>query len=74
MTCQPMLTPSGALVGHFCTTSVHEVTHEGRTWRFEFDPCSSPWPVRRDGTPYKRAPGERSPFWPAFESWLREQG
>ena len=38
----------------------------GKLWRWEVSPyCGTPWPVRKDGKPFSRLPGERSRFWEA---------
>ncbi len=38
----------------------------GKLWRWEVSPATGcPWPVRKDGKPFSRLPGERSRFWEA---------
>ena len=55
-----------------CFNEEHTFTYEGRTWCFEYSPSVGPWPLRKDGEPYKRL-GEKSAFWAAFEAWLQKQ-
>lgn len=51
-----------------------EHTYEGRVWRWEQHSYFGPWPVTRTGEPWKRAPGERSQFWRAYEDWAAKRG
>ena len=38
----------------------------GKLWRWEVQPATGcPWPLRKDGKPFSRLPGERSGFWEA---------
>jgi hypothetical protein len=41
--------------------------HGGFT--FEFNRRIGPVLLRRDGEPYARQPGEKHPFWKAFDEW-----
>lgn len=45
------------------------VDGKGRRWRFEVHPYCGPMILRSDGEPASVQPGDRSPFWPAFERW-----
>ena len=74
MTCTPFRSVDGTITWYFCTTPEYEYTHDGKTWRFEFSDVGGPWPLRKDGKPWKRAPGMKSKFWPAFEEWYKERG
>lgn len=67
MTCHRI--PNGVV----CVAPQHEFTHAGRTWRFEIGMMGYPWPLKRDGTPWKDLPGERHPFWRAFEAWSAQR-
>lgn len=43
---------------------------KGRLWRWEIQPgCGTPWPVRKDGVPYKHLPSDGSGFWSAVALW-----
>lgn len=51
------------IVSYMCCTQLYEYSG----WLFEFNPYTiGPWPVRKDGEPYKRA-GKR--FYEMFERW-----
>lgn len=73
MPCHPFKSSDGRVSGIFCTTPEYEYVHEGRTWRFEFGHYCGPWPIRKDGQPFKRSPGIKSKFWVAFNAWWAEQ-
>ncbi len=73
MPCESFQSSDGKVRGIFCTASEYEYVHEGRTWRFEYHEYMGPWPLRRDGQPFKKSPGLKSKFWPAFEAWHRER-
>lgn len=73
MPCRPFQSEDGRIRGILCTTPEYEYTHEGRTWRFEYSAWGGPWPLRRDGQPFKNAPGLKSKFWPAFAAWWKEK-
>jgi hypothetical protein len=45
------------------------VDARGRRWRFEDHPRFGPVIVDRKGDPKSAQPGERSPFWDAYEAW-----
>lgn len=47
------------VVGYMCGPRLYE--YEG--WCFEFSQTGGPWPIRKDGEPYKRA-GVK--FWDMF--------
>ena len=49
------------ITGYFCGPGLYEF--EG--WFFEYGPCG-PWPLRKDGEPFKRA-GRK--FWDMFTRW-----
>jgi hypothetical protein len=54
-----------------CDADAYAVTDaRGRTWRFDWHCHSGPQVTRADGEPRERQPGDRHPFWPAFEAWL----
>jgi len=72
MPCHPFKSSDGRVAGFFCTTPEYEYVHGGRTWRFEYHAYLGPWPLRRDGQPFKKAPDLKSKFWPAFEAWYNE--
>jgi len=57
------------MTGYICSAPLYEYEHNGRVWRFEYGSAISPWPIRKDDEPYKRA-GRR--FYDAFEAWHRE--
>ena len=59
--------------GMVCISAIHEFAHEGRTWHFESHPFLGPWPVKANGEPFKKMPGEKSKFWPAFAAWQAHQ-
>jgi hypothetical protein len=50
------------MIGFICSTPLYQ--YGG--WLFEYNPYIGPWPVRKDGEPYKRA-GER--FFKLFDEW-----
>lgn len=52
-----------------CSPPLYEYEHDGRVWLFEFSAFSGPWPVRKDGTLYKRAGAK---FYAAYEAWAAE--
>lgn len=67
MRCLPI--PNGVV----CYAEVQdaEVTdRNGKRWRFDFDPRFGPLVVTKRGDPVAHQPGERSPFWPAFQAWF----
>ena len=39
--------------------------YDGRVWRWEAHPYFGPWPLKKNGDPWVRAPGERHAFWRA---------
>lgn len=45
----------------------------GKTWRFEDHPTFGPFVLDKRDEPTSAQPGERSPFWPAWEGW-KDQG
>ena len=62
----PCLRSGGVIL---CYSTVHTHTYNGKTFRFEAG-WYGPWPVRRDGEPFKIIP---STFWPVFEDWEKLQ-
>ncbi len=53
-----------------CFSPIYEHTFNGRHFRFEVTGFGGPWPVRRDGEPFKIVP---TTFWPVFEDWESKQ-
>lgn len=52
----------------------HEIRDaSGKCWRFEMHRWSGPIVLRADGEIATNQPGDRSPFWPAFEAWQAQQ-
>jgi hypothetical protein len=43
---------------------------KGRVVHFDFDEMFGPLVTTKRGKPLAKQPGERDPFWPAFEAWL----
>lgn len=60
------------------TLSQLERTHTvsdsaGRHWMFEMHHYCGPIVLRKDGQPKTQQPGNRSPFWPAYEAWRKDR-
>lgn len=45
---------------------------EGADFRFEDSDRFGPLLLNKDGRPSERQPGERSPFWKAYNAWRRQ--
>lgn len=73
MPCDPILNKEGHRVGFICTTTHYEYVYEGKTWLFEYHEYLGPWRLKRNGDPYKYAPGPKSKFWAALAAWHKEQ-
>jgi hypothetical protein len=61
--------------GCLCCGSVaptYLIEADGRDWRFELHSHFGPATVRRNGDLTTEQPGERSPFWKAFELWIEQ--
>ena len=50
------------VTGFLCGTPVYEY----KGWTFEYGYTSYPWPLRKDGMPFKRAGAK---FWAVVDEW-----
>ena len=51
--------------GYICSTPLYEY----KGWLFEVPTYAGPWPIRKDGEPFKRAGAK---FWQAYSEWHAE--
>lgn len=56
----------------FVDAADQTVMVKSKAVRFEFSERFGPALLDSRGDPKARLPGERHPFWPAFEAWLAE--
>lgn len=58
-------------VGIICVDPLYRIRDKkGKVWIFEYHFFCGPTVLRKDLEPFKRFPGEKSPFWDALEKWL----
>jgi len=56
------------MTGFLCSTPLYEYEHNGKVWTFEMHRyMGTPWPIRKDGAPYKRA---GKTFWDMLDAFM----